>query len=174
MRIKHSAIHKMLGQNIGSVSSATMRQKDLIPAFVACLESQKPLRREHRKLITEINKDIEQTDEDEDYFESENADYALDALFNALNEYALPYFYFGSHPGDGADYGFWLSEGWEDDFEGIIESSNGFLARYTQNRREIDEIPRGYTGELAEINDHGNVTLYYVVRGRKYEVWALV
>ena len=99
--------HKSLQQNMGSVSCGTMREEDLIPAFIYCLKSQKPLHRNHRKLVREI----ESAMESEGYFDSEEASYDLnDGLFDALQEYCLPYFYFGSHPGDGADYGFWLSD----------------------------------------------------------------
>jgi len=52
------------------------------------------------------------------YFESDDAHYDLEVLFDAMNEYAPEGFYFGAHPGDGADYGFWLSESFVEDFDG--------------------------------------------------------
>jgi hypothetical protein len=143
-------------KNIGSVSSATMRAEDLIPAFLDELESQKPLRREHRKLVREIKRRM-----NDDYFGTDDADYDLDALFDALNEYCLPYFYFGAHPGDGADYGYWLSEGLEHEFDGLKVS-------------DLSEVPASYSGEVLLVNDHGNVSLYNYSRGRSREVWAIV
>src|SRR5438477_5834434 len=90
----------MRNHNIGSVSSGTMRAEDLIPALLSELRSQKPLRREHRKLAREIAKrmDADYThDHDaegctcnglglwncgmnqdaEDYFGKDDADYDL-------------------------------------------------------------------------------------------------
>jgi hypothetical protein len=109
------------------------------------------------KLIREINSHMKQ----EDYFSSDDADYDLEALFDALQEYAPPYFYFGAHPGDGADCGFWLSESFPDDFDGLKVS-------------DLSEVPTGYTGEVLIVNDHGNISLYVYSRGHRREVWAIV
>lgn len=145
-------------KNIGSVSCATMREEDLIPAFVYELESQRPLKREHRRKLREIKRRMEQ----DGYYQSEDAGWDLNEfLFDALNEYCLPYFYFGSHPGDGADYGYWLSEGFEDEFDGLKVD-------------DLSEVPTGYTGEVLLVNDHGNMSLYAYSRGRGREIWGIV
>jgi hypothetical protein len=82
-------------------------------------------------------------------------------LFDALDAYAPAYFYFGAHPGDGADYGFWLSESFPDDFDGLKVSDTA-------------DVPKGHTGEVLHANDHGNMTLYAYSRGRGRELWAVV
>ena len=38
----------------------------------------------------------------------------------------------------------------------------------------LDEVPRGYTGEVLQVSDHGNITLYTFTNGRGREVWGLV
>src|ERR1035437_7618406 len=99
---------KRYRRNIGSVSSATMRAEDLIPCFISELRSQRPLKREHQRLIRTIEQAMNANNmETGEYFDSDDADYDLEALFDALDAYCLPYFYFGAHPGDGADYGYW-------------------------------------------------------------------
>jgi hypothetical protein len=145
--------------NMGSVSTATMRAEDLIPSFLWELEHQEGLTAEHQELVAEINKRMVS----EDYYESENADYDLEALFEALDEYSLPGFYFGAHPGDGADFGYWLSETFAEDFDGL--KVNG-----------LDEVPAGFSGEVLEVNDHGNMTLWAYDEGadRPREIWAIV
>lgn len=150
--------------NIGSVSHGTMREEDLIPDFLSELESQRPLHRQHRKLVREIESRLNAAEDTEDgtpYFDCEDAGYDLEKLFDALNEYCAPYFYFGSHPGDGSDYGYWLSEGFEQDFEGLKVN-------------DLSEVPRGFTGEVLIVNDHGNMSLYAYSRGRGREIWAVV
>ena len=149
----------MKNTNIGSVSSDTMRPEDLIPSFLWELKRQKPLKKAHRALI----KDIEERMEADDYYESEDSEYDLnESLFDALDEYAPAYFYFGAHPSDGADFGFWLREDFEQEFDGPKVSSS-------------DELPKDYFGEFLIVNDHGNMTL--MVRHRNYrvtEIWAVV
>ncbi len=147
--------------NIGSVSHATMRAEDLIPRFISELQSQKPLHRAHRKLIRQIERDMKHSDywtQDSDGY---GACYDLDDLFNALNDYAPTYFYFGAHPGDGSDYGYWLDESFIDDFDGLRVN-------------DLSEVPTGYTGEVLLVNDHGNCSLYAYSRGRRRELWAIV
>lgn len=128
---------------IGSISSGTMRSEDLIPDFAWVL-NQLADGKEHIRLIWEAG---EITD-----FDSEYADEILSELMDALNEYAPPYCYFGSHEGDGADYGFWPI--WD----------------------QLDELPRVPAGEEHPegehlmVNDHGNVDLYC---GEEH-IWSVV
>jgi hypothetical protein len=191
-------------RNIGSISHATMRPEDLIPDFIWELRQMKPLHRKHRRLIREIEARKESTDcavclhgtdhhvmqedhqrsgecehpgdaehtmcrctgyEPIDYWSGDDVASDLEALFDALDEYAPPYFYFGAHPGDGSDYGFWLREDLRDDpdaFDGLRVSG-------------LDEVPADYIGEILEVNDHGNVSLYVKSRnGRLRAVWGIV
>ena len=150
--------------NLGSISAGTMRPEDLIPCFLSELRSQKPLRRAHAKLAKGIEwraYEWSQSIEGMEYFNSDDAHEDLNVLADALSEYAPTYFYFGAHPGDGADYGYWLSEGFQDDFDGLTVS-------------DLSEVPKGHSGEVLHVNDHGNMTLYACSRGRLREVWGLV
>jgi len=96
----------------GSVSSATMRAEDLIPAFLdvleACGHPQAPAIRE------EVNS-LAMTDPEGfcgPYFaDTETASYILnEEIWDAMQDIAPEGCYFGAHPGDGADYGFWQCE----------------------------------------------------------------
>jgi len=130
--------------NIGTVSHATMREEDLIPTFLY---------------------EIEERMASDNYFESDDAPEDLNALFGALGEYAPEFFYFGAHPGDGSDYGYWLSEEWSE----RLEEDGGIRVGDTA------EIPADHVGFVAVVSDHGNVTLYR--RGcnhRLYEIWGVV
>ena len=151
---------------MGTVSSGTMREEDLIPDF--CWELARLARQtgilpaKARKSHLALVRDIETRMEAEDYFESEDASYDLnEGLFDALNTYAAPYFYFGSHPGDGSDYGFWLGEMFDEDFDGLKVA-------------DLSEVPAKYRGEVLVVNDHGNMTLYVKTSRAMREVWAVV
>jgi hypothetical protein len=146
----------------GSISHGTMRSGDLIPVFadeLRALRGSLP-----RDLYNEIRQ-WERTEYDESApaqdIHEEYGEQIVEALFDALNEYAPPYGYFGSHPGDGADYGFWLCEDFQTDFDGLQVS-------------DTSEVPRDYVGEVLHVNDHGNCTLYVARKGKLREVWAVV
>lgn len=89
-----------------SLSSATMRNADLIPTFASFLEDNA------KDLYDSIFSDNEYKAilDNEDY-DNETADYLLNEdLFDALNEIAPDGCYFGSNEGNGSDYGFWAFE----------------------------------------------------------------
>src|SRR5262245_7550637 len=93
---------------LGTVSSGTMRTKDLVQCFYRELKSLGGKVKGGTKYAKLRNLANGVPDS---YWDSEDANWDLEALFNALDEHAPPFAYFGSHDGDGAHYGFWLSWG---------------------------------------------------------------
>lgn len=89
-----------------SLSHATMRPEDLIPTFIAAIRH---IESDNIGLMESMQQ-IEDDVSIDGYFESENSQFDLDYLFDTLNTIAPDGYYFGSHPGDGSEYGFWESE----------------------------------------------------------------
>lgn len=147
------SIKKWKYGSAGSIISGTMRPEDLIPSFC---ESLRELGHRSKELTR-----IEKAQNKAGYYESEDSAHDLEYLFDMLNFHAMPYFYFGSHVGDGSDYGFWLSESMVEDFEGL-------------KVEDLNHVPDKFTGEVLEVNDHGNITLYNAKNGKLTEVWSLV
>jgi hypothetical protein len=156
---------------IGSISSGTMRDEDLFPVFVDTLRELAKIahNKAHLEFCDEVQENIDAHYEWEDnvdvgheYFNTDASGYDMEKLFDYLQEYTLPYFYFGSHPGDGADYGFWLCENMEDEFDGLKVD-------------DLSQVPKDYAGEILHITDHGNVSLYVKAKTQEARVvWEVV
>lgn len=150
---------------LGTIIEATLRPEDLLPAFKDTLESL-DTEHQHSGLIRDavemlqILEHREWTDE-----EYEAVSYLVnEELPDALNEFAPPYTYFGAHPGDGADFGFWP------DVDALEEEM-----RY--RGIDIDIDGREYKllvddALLVSVNDHGNVSVYKLATGD--ELWSCV
>jgi hypothetical protein len=165
-------------KHTGSVSSGTLRDEDLLLAFadlleVICDDNDKMARSfgrldlvsdsdAYRKLIADA-RECEIAPEGEDVSDIEEASDIVNELIDALTEFAPDYFYFGSHPGDGADFGFWLHEDWQQmaKDDGVVFLDAG------------DPNPAGGSN-VAFVTDHGNVSYGYVQDGEFVEVWSVV
>ena len=109
----------------GSVSSGTMRPEDLIPRLSQELDDLKDEMLAHYStslaafeqvsdakaraagidtLLKEING---RKRSNPLYYTSEDVSWDVDELFTSLDEFSPDGCYFGGHPGDGCDYGFW-------------------------------------------------------------------
>jgi hypothetical protein len=144
---------------IGSISSGTLRTEDLLDSFAAELNrliapSWPPVigSQPERELIRAAHRLLNSQDDDHrDRKWEESASALVDDLLDGLNEWAPEFCYFGAHPGDGADYGFWP------DHDRINDE---ILAHAV-------EVQKGefiYADEMGEayhvsINDHGNMTI---------------
>ena len=121
---------KQLGQDYAncSLSHATMKAEDLIPTFMDFLEGVKVNCQIIGK-VHELKREIDSLELVElegygEYYNSnefdingpcmsdaETASYILNEdIWELLNEISPEHTSFGSHPGDGADYGFWQWE----------------------------------------------------------------
>lgn len=94
--------------SIGSISHGTMRTSDLIGTFAWELEHLTNQTADDIKLLAECDTWDEANVEDtNDERQEETGAQLVEALFNALEEHAPAYCYFGANEGDGSDYGFW-------------------------------------------------------------------
>ena len=84
----------------GSISSGTLLQGDLIKAFLGELGSLDANKEAFYRLEYECEDDTPGWD----------IDFFIQEIMDELQEYAPEGHYFGAHPGDGADFGFWLEE----------------------------------------------------------------
>ena len=89
-----------------TLSWGTLRNQDLIPKLLLILkeiDTDRGLKYEENNLqnISEIT---------DDWWDSYEACETLEELFDIINSMSPEGYYFGSNPGDGADFGFWKIE----------------------------------------------------------------
>jgi len=148
--------------HLGTVIHATMREEDLIPAF---LEELKMLDPERAAYYLERIPAEALEDEDHIWWQTGEALWMVEELFDVLNEYAPPYVYFGANEGDGSDYGFWI------DRQVLTEAiENGEVLHV----EDLSEVPADYEGLVLHENDHGNLTLYECTNEDFVEIWSVV
>lgn len=97
----------------GTVSHGTLRNIDLFSAFLHLWWELDPdacrsFKNDNPSLLQALcDQECGITN---DWWESEEASWTLDELTDALNDYAPDGYFFGTHPGDASDFGFWPFE----------------------------------------------------------------
>lgn len=145
---------------IGSISHGTHRTEDLLSSFISELEWQ--VRRNGAffsapenfaqrdslaNLIGEAQDCFAADGETVDEEKQDTADWLVnEALPDALNAFAPACCYFGTHEGDGSDFGFWP------DMASIEE-----LPCYADTDAAKQS---GEAGDFRVVSDHGNVEVY--------------
>ena len=151
---------------LGSISTGTLRTQDLLPVFLEtfiALGGNVPSDLECGAYIEYLNWPNPETtacNEDDKFWDSEDAMWDMEALTNGLNNLCPPFVYFGTLEGDGADFGFWP------DMEALNEAmQNMGMAS------ESDEEILAEEGVIVQVSDHGNVTVMDIDRN---VIWSVV
>ncbi len=92
----------------------TMRNCDLVPVFLEALKDTV----EYEQMLMGINGSnwnlcvitAGDTSEHDERWQSYEVTCFAEELFDALDAHAPEGYYFGAHPGDGSDYGYWPDE----------------------------------------------------------------
>jgi hypothetical protein len=158
---------------LGSVSSGTLRPQDLLLAFADVLERYARQNRalsSYRADIRSARTLAARIEAGRKLDESDDANDHVNGLIDALNEIAPPHAYFGAHPGDGSDFGYWIF----DDIERTVEENDGVVVS------DLADVPVMHRGDVLYVNDHGNATLYWHEpptrrrEGKLTEIWSIV
>ena len=145
---------------LGSISTGTLRPEDLIPAF--------------NNALTQIHDghycDIDEMMNDEagnaaEFGKQPSNDElqrrVVDRLMDELQDACPPFVYFGTHEGDGADFGFWP------DMDRLEEEM-----RSTTSDFQADNCwTLADDGVIVNVSDHGNVTVMDMERN---VLWSVV
>ena len=87
----------------------THRVCDLVPAFLEVIKNTP----EYTQIMQTNDSNLQvifdpSADDRDERWESDDINYFLnEELFDTLDSYAPEGYYFGAHPGDGSDFGFW-------------------------------------------------------------------
>jgi len=136
-------------------SSGTLRSEDLLVSFWQTLEEVCRIREKDLippSLLASLEKLVGEDSSEKDWQEEEASE-TLDCLFDLLSEAAPSGFSFCSHPGDGALFGFWLSEDWLSALEDcdFLEEEPASCAFFIQSAEEAglsaDSLLEGFRGE---------------------------
>lgn len=95
-----------------SISWGTLKTDDLIDSFLDLLKSIDP--EEYRKAMDDIEEFEDRLSNDDDALQLEKEMFLNEYLFDKLDSYAPRGYYFGAHPGNGSDFGYWEVENEED------------------------------------------------------------
>ena len=114
-RAVNSVINEMMEEfQPGSISHGTMRMQDILPAFKSALFKENPAAaRAIWKKYPAFNEalcDLEVGKQDNPFWESEEAQDVYDDFVTAFSLLAPEGHWFGTHPGDGSDVGFWPND----------------------------------------------------------------
>ncbi len=94
-----------------SLSHGTLRNYDLITCFLDLIDETP----EYMQMLASPGSPVHPAgarlmDKNDPWWGSEEACDFLSMLFDVLDYYAPEGYYFGAHPGDGSDFGYWLIE----------------------------------------------------------------
>ena len=151
---------------LGSISTGTLRPQDLLNAFGSTL-NHLTLDVEKHPLIEQASvaeQNIWDFDDDDAHAHAEDL---IEKLTDALNELCPPFVYFGTHEGDGADFGFWVDMDRIEEEIGttiqIASSLSDFQAEHCWTLAD--------DGVIVNVSDHGNVTVMDMERN---VLWSVV
>ena len=100
--------------NTGTLIHGTHRNADLIPAFLAELERLDP--NGHAGYLDGLEADnydpdvLLGLDDEHEFWDTTDATEITHELFDLLDAHAPAGHYFGAHPGDGSDFGYWQTD----------------------------------------------------------------
>ena len=120
IRLTESQLNRVIKESVrnilreserpGSISHGTLRNEDLIPKYMSIIFRNNPQKaREIWKSSPNLLQALcdEKVGQNNSWWDSEEACEIAEELMDTLQEYAPEGHYFGSHPGDGSDIGYW-------------------------------------------------------------------
>lgn len=138
---------------IGVISEGTLRCEDIIDSMLSAL---KGLDSPEAKAV------VERYEHDLETIHEEHLAEMRSELEDEMFEFIPPYTYFGSIDGDGACIGVWP------DIDMVQqEIREGEL-------KDFQEADDTFVGTVANITDHGNVSLLKFNKGQTEEIWSVV
>lgn len=148
---------------LGTIIHGTLRPQDLIPAFLECLRFDCNDPKLADFINTMIPSDAISTllsgDDTHPWWDSEECSAVLNEdLCRALHGHAPPWCYFGTHEGDGSDWGFWPN--WDVIEREVFET----LIIKVSDMSELDAwgFPNGCRAPILLVNDNGTVAFGYL------------